>query len=127
MKNLYLYLDDKRIPKDSKWIIAKNYKKFVDIVNKEGLGNFNVISLDHDLADFQKIPNYKEFIEKTGMDCAKFLLDKSMDDNISLPQIYVHSDNTVGVENIVSIINNYLKFNKLDETCKRVKIPHNVS
>ena len=126
MKKLYLYLDDKRTPVDSKWLIARNYKEFVYIVNKEGLENFEVISLDHDLADFQKIPNYNEFIEKTGMDCANFLIDKSMDDNVSLPQIYVHSDNTVGVDNISKKINNFFKFNDLPQTCVRVNIPHTI-
>lgn len=121
----YLFLDDKRTPVDIKWSIARNYKEFVYIVDKEGLENFKVISLDHDLADFKRdVLNYNEFIEKTGMDCAKYLVNKSLDDNIPLPQIYVHSDNNVGSENIVRYINNYLKSENLPQTCVRANIPY---
>ena len=39
------------------------------------------------------------------------------DNNYILPIIKVHSANTVGSKNIISLINNYLKFMKKDENC----------
>lgn len=115
-----IFVDDIRTPIDPTWIIARSYNEFVDILNIEGLKKIDIISLDHDLGDI-----YSD-VEKTGMDCAKFLIDLSLDSGVKLPQIYVHSDNTVGAENIKAIVNNWFKFNKLSNTCVRVNIPHNI-
>jgi hypothetical protein len=114
-----LFVDDIRIPIDTTWIIARSYNEFVKILNKEGFENFDIISLDHDLGD-TSIP------EKNGMDCAKYLIDFSLDFNISLPKIYVHSDNNVGSENIKSIINNWFKFNGISKKCISVSVPHTI-
>jgi hypothetical protein len=95
-----------------------------------GLRNIEEISLDHDLGDSaiaeyyanakpNNILNYDNILEKTGMDCCKFLVDESVKTNIPLPQIYVHSSNPVGRVNMMSLINNYLKSCGLTETCER--------
>jgi len=124
-----LYVDDIRIPLDPKWTIVRNYNEFVNIITKEGLEKFEIISLDHDLGDVLKnsILKFSEYNEKTGMDCAKFLVNKSLDSGVELPLIYTHSDNNVGSDNIIKYINNYLKFNNLPETCKLVRIEHKIS
>jgi hypothetical protein len=114
-----LFVDDIRTPIDPTWIIARSYDEFIKILNKEGLINFDIISLDHDLGD-TSLP------EKTGMDCAKYLIDLSIDFNIPLPIIYVHSDNNVGSENIKGIINNWFKFNGISKKCISVSVPHNI-
>ena len=135
MRKKYLYLDDVRTPIEKIWIVARNYDEFVEIINKEGLENFEVISLDHDLGEsamtefFENVYingklDYNNITEKTGFDCAKFLIELSMDSGIKLPQIYVHSANPVGSTNIIEIINNFLNFNELEETCVRANIPH---
>lgn len=135
MTKKYLYLDDVRTPIEKIWIVTRNYDEFVEIINKEGLENFEVISLDHDLGEsamtefFENVYingklDYNNITEKTGFDCAKFLIELSMDSGIKLPQIYVHSANPVGSTNIIEIVNNFLHFNGLEETCTRVNIPH---
>jgi hypothetical protein len=88
------------------------------------------MSLDHDLGESaiaeyyanakpNNILNYDNILEKTGMDCCKFLVDESVKTNIPLPQIYVHSSNPVGRVNMMSLINNYLKSCGLPETCEK--------
>lgn len=131
MKKMYkVYLDDVRTPLDNDWEIARNYDQFVEIIQRLGLDNIEVISLDHDLDDSaiteyytnakpNNTLNYDNILEKTGMDCCKFLVQESMDTNIPLPQVYVHSSNPPGRENMMGLINNYLKSCGLPETCER--------
>lgn len=135
MTKKYLYLDDVRTPIDNNWIVVRNYEEFVNVITEKGLDNFEVISLDHDLGEsamnefFDNVYingklDYNNITEKTGFDCAKFLIELSMDSGVILPQIYVHSANPVGTANIIEIVNNFLHFNGLKETCTRVNIPH---
>jgi hypothetical protein len=134
-EKMYLYLDDVRIPTDSNWNLVKNYDEFVAHIRLNGLENYEVISLDHDLGDdamteyFSNVRtnytlDYKNIQEKTGMDCVKWLIIESMRTNIPLPQIYVHSANPIGSANMMGYINNYLMNCRLPQTCVRVKINH---
>ncbi len=52
------------------------------------------------------------FSEKTGYDCAKWLVNFCMDNNLELPEYYAHSMNTVGRRNILGYLDNYVKFSK---------------
>lgn len=138
MEKMYrIYLDDVRTPIDSDWFIARDYEEFIKVIQEIGLKNINLISLDHDLGESaiaeyyaNAKPNntidYDNILEKTGMDCCKFLVSESMDTNIHLPQVYVHSANPVGRINMMGLINNYLKSCGLPETCERTKIKHTV-
>ena len=131
-----LYLDDVRTPKDEDWDVVRNYDQFVSAVRLYGLGNFDVISLDHDLGDMAMEEyytnaknnyqiNYDNILgEKTGYDCCKFLVSESMTKNIPLPQIFVHSANPIGSHNMMGYINNYLKNCRLPTTCVHRNIPH---
>jgi hypothetical protein len=125
-----LYLDDVRTPYDPQWIVVRSYNQFVREIQHKGLENFDEISLDHDLDDSAMnefynnvISNgtidYNKIIEKTGMECAKYLVNLSMESGVLLPQIWVHSFNPVGSENIMGLINNYLKSCELPETCEK--------
>lgn len=83
----------------------------------------DAISFDHDLADSHYTPEYfwdnyeeskkyqewnsKNHTEKTGMDCAKWLVDYCMDNKKMLPEIFVHSANPVGADNIKGLLYNY--------------------
>ena len=80
-----IYLDDVRTPIDKDWIIARNYDEFVRIVSTYGLENIKTISLDHDLGDsamrewhknvyHNYTLDYNNITEKTGYDCAKWLV-----------------------------------------------------
>ena len=134
-KKMYLYLDDVRIPTEGEWEVVKNYDDFVAHIRLNGLENYEVISLDHDLGESAMIeyytntkPNfeldYKRIEEKTGYDCAKWLVAESIAKNIPLPQIYVHSANPIGSANIIGYINNYFRNQKLPELCIKVNIGH---
>ena len=60
------------------------------------------------------------------MDCCRYLVSESMNENIPLPQIYVHSANPIGSGNMMGYINNYLMNCKLPQTCVRVQIEHTI-
>ena len=134
-EKMYLYLDDVRIPVEGNWEVVRNYDEFVAHIKLNGLENYEVISLDHDLGEsamqeyYTNVkPNYeldyKRIDEKTGMDCARFLVAESITKNIPLPQIYVHSANPIGTHNILGYINNYFRNQRLPETCIKVNIAH---
>jgi hypothetical protein len=134
-KKIWLYLDDVRIPKTDSWEVVKNYDEFVAHIKLKGLGAYEVISLDHDLGEGALIEyythtkqnyelDYNRITEKTGMDCARFLVAESMNTKIPLPTIYVHSANPIGAANIIGYVNNYLKNCKLPEVCVKVNIEH---
>lgn len=134
-EKMYLYLDDVRIPTEGNWEVVRNYDEFVSHIKLNGLENYEVISLDHDLGEsamqeyYTNVKphyelDYKRIDEKTGMDCARFLVSESISKNIPLPQIYVHSANPIGTHNILGYINNYFRNQRLPETCVKVNIAH---
>jgi hypothetical protein len=136
-ERIRLYLDDVRTPNDDDWTIVRNYDEFVNHIKMNGLENYEVISLDHDLGDtamkeyFNNVsPNYQldysNITEKTGLDCARWIVTESMTKKIPLPQIYTHSANPIGAANIMGYINNYLKNCRLPQTCIRVQIAHKI-
>lgn len=122
-----LFLDDFRVPEDTfnytgnpiynkeSWVIVRNYEQFVKIIQVSGIPE--IISFDHDLADFHYGVQdhvdqdfYDICEEKTGYHCAKWLINYCMDNNEKLPPvILIHSMNTVGAKNIESLFNTYLK------------------
>lgn len=112
-----LYLDDRREPWHTyktcghrDWVVVRSYDKFVDCIVENGLPF--VVSFDHDLADEHYLPEVPQsaYKEKTGMDCAKWLIDYCMDNNLKLPAFNVHSANPAGRENIRSILSNFSRF-----------------
>lgn len=133
-----IYLDDVRIPLDNDWITVKSYDEFTSKINEIGLNQISLISLDHDLGDeamteyYTNVKNnfkldYGNIKEKTGYDCAKFLVEVSLDNGYTLPPINVHSANPIGSANIIGYINNYLKNCNLPQTCSRETIPHKIN
>ena len=142
MEKIWIYLDDVRTPVasnlDKMWTVVRSYDEFVAKVSEIGLDNIEVISLDHDLGDSAMTEfyanvspnytlNYDNIKEKTGIDCAKWLVDLSIESKIPLPQVYTHSANPIGSANIMGYINNYLMKSKRPQTCVRVQINHTVS
>lgn len=128
-----LFLDDFRRPQDcyymtnssfyfkTEWQIVRNYDEFVNhIETKWKDGEFpSVVSFDHDLGDdHYGIPvteeNYDAVFtgleEKTGLDCAKWLINFCLEKGRKLPVFMVHSQNPVGAKNILSLLNNFKKF-----------------
>lgn len=114
--NIYaLFLDDIKKPSDiygdyrhptikflkkisPPWRIARDYWSFARIINNEGVPCF--ISFDHDLGS--NLWN--------GVDCVKWLISK----DIIIADYAVHSANPVGRENIISLMNNWLRHNGIE-------------
>ncbi len=96
-EKIWLYLDDVRTPNSENWTVVRNYDEFVSHIMLNGLENYEVISLDHDLGEESMYEyytnvknnftlNYDNIVnEKTGMDCTKYLVAKSMEKGIPLP------------------------------------------
>ena len=96
-----LFVDDVRNPEDiyqeNDWVVARSYEEAVQLLNN---GDCIVISLDHDL-------NSHEF---TGYDLAKWLTA-----NNAWPQdVFIHSQNPVGANNIKKEHEFWLKYKNKD-------------
>jgi hypothetical protein len=131
-----LFLDDIRFPKDAinlvptdfvklywekDWDIVRNYDELAQYLTSSGVPD--LISFDHDLADFQydltpdDYSNMSEedmimkfgSMEKTGLDCAKFLVEYCMNVGSLLPEYVVHSANPTGKKNIQAYLDNAKK------------------
>ena len=121
--NYNLFLDDVRLPNQVTWVdipsdqhytVVRNYQEFVDLVTLRGVPKF--VTYDHDLSDThyghglrgEDIP-YDQYTEKTGYDCAKWLVNYCMEKGIKHPSYTVHSMNPVGAKNIISYVESYNK------------------
>lgn len=139
-----LFLDDLRSPKDvakycspellstytnTTWTIVRNYDEFINHIQEYGIPN--ICSLDHDLADEHYCPEIhyitgwdkwaetQEFKEKTGYECAKWLIEYAEENNLDLPpHIMCHSMNPVGKEKILSLFESYKKYKEKPEPTK---------
>jgi hypothetical protein len=132
-----IYLDDIRSPIDKTWIVVRNYDEFINTVTDIGFENIECISLDHDLGDsamqewytnvyHNYTLNYDNITEKTGYDCAKWLIEQWLDGK-HVVDVYTHSANAIGSANIIGIINNYRHIHELPQNCIRVQIKHTVN
>lgn len=119
MTDYKLFLDDERIPANVTWVpevfsspfdwvVVRSFNEFVKQIEENGLPS--VISFDHDLAiehyneGLAGLPPRKDYKEKTGYDCAKWLVEYCMDNKKKIPEFYVHSMNPVGRENIKCLL-----------------------
>jgi hypothetical protein len=135
MAKYNLFLDDIRTPKmaslvkhvteefkniyeDLNWTIVRSYDEFIEEITKNGLPE--IISFDHDLGiehiryyfengghENPPNPDNAEFIERTGKDCAVWLVNYCLDNDLELPKYYVHSANPIGRTNIISYLENF--------------------
>lgn len=118
VKKTLLWLDDYRDPFDKKmdWIVfspigrnvnivwVKSYIEFINYIKKHGLPD--AICFDHDLSDYEHLE------EKTGYDCAKWLVNYCLDNDLKLPQYTIQSANPTGRENIDKLFKSFNKFLK---------------
>ena len=140
MKNC-LYLDDVRTPTTTikgyhPWKVVRNYDEFVKHITQNGVPD--LVSFDHDLhkehtddywSQFElkgyQEPDYSSYIEKTGLDCARFLIDHIQANNsLELKQCSVHSANPIGAANIQSFINGFKQHIGNSPDCFFMKHPH---
>ena len=125
---MFLFLDDERFPSDVKWVklpyvlnwdVVRSYDEFVEYVTENGVPKY--VTFDHDLCDehyrvMQDEVNHFEYndgdltktfdygSEKTGYDCAKWLVQYCIDNNFAFPEYEVHSMNPVGSKRIKDYI-----------------------
>lgn len=145
MEKYNIYLDDVRTPLNlnnewfegiPEWTVVRNYDEFVAKVTEIGLENINLISLDHDLGDTAMMEwhnnvyhhfklDYNNIKEKTGMDCAKWLVEQWMD-GAPICRVMVHSANAIGASNIMGYINNYKHINRMVQDCVRWNPEHTI-
>lgn len=135
-----LYLDDVRTPTETlpnahPWEIVRNYDEFVNwIETNQRLPDF--ITFDHDLGQehmddyFKQIveqgyqqPNYESYKEKTGLDCAMYVVSFCEKNNVLFPKCCVHSHNPIGAANIQSYINGFKKHTGQEEDCYLGRFP----
>jgi hypothetical protein len=129
-----LFLDDLRTPRmgaknlpeykdlyeNEEWVTVRNYNDFVNHIKYYGLPD--MISFDHDLGiehikyyfdngghDNPPDPSVADFQEKTGYDCAKWVVNYCIDNNLNLPNYLIHSANPIGKKNIESYLENFKK------------------
>lgn len=118
MKQTVIWIDDERNPHSDVWNSVATNKKYVQgdptivwLVNYREFRNWldtavhdtevlwpTLVCFDHDLGE-----------EKTGFDCAKYLVEVCMKHNLRLPAYTCHSSNPAGRENILSYLNSYKK------------------
>ena len=110
-----LFLDDVRdantfLQDTRTWVTVRNYNEFVKMITERGIPSY--ISFDHDLAD-EHYANMGggQFNEKTGYDCAKWLVEFCLRTKQILPDWRTHSMNPVGRKNIDELLLNYRKNN----------------
>jgi hypothetical protein len=131
-----IYLDDIRTPVKETWEVVRSYDEFVAKVTELGLENIELISLDHDLGEsamrewhinvyYNYTLDYNNITEKTGMDCAKWLVEQWQEGK-PFCRVMVHSANAIGSANIMGYINNYCHINKLPQECIRWQVAHTI-
>lgn len=125
-----LWIDDYRNPMEGQWLAfspittedlevhwVKSYKEFTEWIEKNKLPD--AVCFDHDLADehydvsmYEQNGSYNDlydkFKEKTGYDCAKFLIEYCEKNKLKVPLYNIQSANPVGKKNIDSLIRNYI-------------------
>ena len=125
------------MPRDKAYTVVRNYDEFVNTIVSFGVPEF--VTFDHDLADHhyevmlkevEAHQNNSKFVfwmpggddefegmnltfdygpEKTGYDCAKWLVDFCVDRGVQFPKYTVHSMNPVGSQRICGYIDNAKK------------------
>lgn len=123
----HLFLDDIRDPHQVTWVkmpwfpgikweIVRSYDQFVAAIESKGIPAF--VAFDHDLGIEHYLPEVdpKDYVEKTGRDCAQWLVNRCIDMDETIPSYVVHSMNPIGRDNIKSIIESAVRYQ--DETRK---------
>ena len=119
LKGLFLY--DERNPEDVTWVVypeniewtvVRSYDEFFYEFHRH---TFQVISFDHDIQDC----NHRG-VELTGYSALKEMLDTYLTTPpglYTLPeQVFFHTQNLIGKENMESYWNNFCKHYTMEET-----------
>lgn len=131
-KTYGLWLDDKRNPFEKDWknwifqyspipttyevVWVKSYDEFISWISKYGFPV--VFFFDHDLADDVATEKVKKGMSKrqarkekkkskSGMDCAKWLVEYCLDNDLELPPYRIQSANPAGRDNIDGLLKSF--------------------
>lgn len=130
MEKVLLWLDDIRNPLENDWLVfspieqpfkvvwVKTYFEFTKWITENGLPT--AICFDHDLGLQNHFDRVKDGmskrksrllkpIEKTGKDCANWLVEYCLDNKLKLPLYNIQSANPVGKENIDMLLKKFKK------------------
>ena len=130
-----LWLDDIRDPHQDDWLVfspiprqditevvwVKSYQEFIDWIKQSGLPDG--ICFDHDLGMDVAIKAREKGMskrksrllkqeEKTGHDCAKWLVEYCMGHDKPLPLYNIQSANPVGASNIDGLLKSFIRSTK---------------
>lgn len=100
-----LFLDDVRNPKGNGYIVARTVEEAKQLFKKKGFPSH--MSLDHDLGE-----DKKGNLLPTGYDFVKWITKEYQDKKLPEFTFNIHSANPVGVDNMKSLLNNFIKFKK---------------
>ena len=75
----------------------------MDFIDQHGLPDG--ICFDHDLGE-------DGYDERTGYDCAKYIVDYCLQHNCDIPAYAIQSSNPVGKDNICHLMDNYHNYYK---------------
>ena len=100
-----LWLDDERDPSQERWASyfpikdasvqwVKSHLEFVDWIQANSLPD--AVCFDHDLGD-----------GLSGMDCAKWLVNFCLDEQLMLPLWNIQSANPIGKRNIAALLGSF--------------------
>lgn len=110
MEKTLLWLDDCRDPMQDDWlnfspigknvmvIWVKNYDEFINYIKENGIPD--AICFDHDLGENSL----------SGYECAKFLVQYCIENNLDICAYNIQSANPVGRDYIKSILDNWHNF-----------------
>jgi hypothetical protein len=89
------------------WHVVRSYKEFVECIRRSGIPER--VSFDHDLhfehlTDNYDHIDYSKYVNKTGKECAEFLVKCVQEQNAIMPIYYIHSANIVGRKNIAQVL-----------------------
>lgn len=128
-----LWLDDLRNPFEGEWlekfapeylsgdceiVWVKDYHAFTDWIKKNGLPT--KIAFDHDLGEdvakgkvakgmSKRQARKEKRLTPTGLDAVEWVVDYCIDKGLEFPKWVIQSANPVGVENMRSLILNFIK------------------
>jgi hypothetical protein len=127
MKKKYLFLDDLRSPvnepgypgykpNDGTWTVVRDYDSFVNHILQNGLPDFVTFDFDLSMDDYPPESMWDDdaaqkewcakhvFTRRTGLDCARWLVEYCKRERKQLPDWACHSINPAGKEWIEQLL-----------------------
>lgn len=105
-----VYVDDLRLCPEG-FTIARTYEEAVELLTSNEV---NILSLDHDLGEDEN-----GNLRKTGYDLVKYICENG----IKVNKVYIHTDNSVGRDNMYETLEACKRRDIIDSGIKVYKFP----